>query len=65
MRPDIEKAALMGPLIKSNAFDTPKGMYRIDIRAYKDGIYFFKYRDGKLLEACNLNGKPRRPHDQT
>lgn len=57
MRSDIEKAALMGPLIKSNTFDTPKGKYRIDIRAYKGSIYFFKYRDNILMEACNLNDK--------
>ena len=55
MRPDIEKAALMGPLIKSNTFDTPKGKYRIDIRTYKGCIYFFKYRDNILMEACNLS----------
>lgn len=57
MRPDIEKAKLFGPLIKSNTFDTPKGKYKIDIRKYKDHIYFFKYRDGQLLEACDLSAK--------
>lgn len=57
MRPEFEKAVSMGPLIKSNSFETPKGKYRIDIREYKGDIYFFKYRDGDLLECCNLNKK--------
>lgn len=55
MRPDIEKAKLLGPLVKSNTFDTEKGKYKIDLREYKGHIYFFKYRDGQLLEACDLN----------
>lgn len=54
MRPEFEKAST-GYLIKSNSFDTPKGRYRIDIREHQGNIYFFKYRDGDLLECCNLN----------
>lgn len=57
MKPEFVKAASRGPLIKSNSFDTPKGKYRIDLREYDGDIYFFKYRDGQLLECCNLNKK--------
>ena len=57
MKPDIEKAKLFGPLVKTNTFDTEKGKYRIDLREYKKHIYFFKYRDGQLLEACDLSTK--------
>lgn len=54
MKPEF-KQALLGRLIKSNSFDTSRGKYGIDIREHKGDIYFFKYRDGELLECCNLN----------
>lgn len=54
MKPEFEKASL-GRLLKSNSFDTSRGRYRIDIREHEGYIYFFKYRDGELLECCNLN----------
>ena len=57
MKAEFVKAASMGPLIKSNSFDTERGKYLIDIREYNGDIYFFKYRDGDLLECCNLNKK--------
>ena len=55
MKREFEKASTLGRLLLSNSFDTPKGRYRIDIREYEGNIYFFKYRDGSLLECRNLN----------
>jgi hypothetical protein len=55
MKSEFEKAYALGSLVKSNNFQTDRGMYRIDLYLWNDNVYFFKYRDGKLLECCNLN----------
>ncbi len=54
MRTEFVKAYNFGTLVKSNSFDTPKGKYRVDIREWNRDLYFFKYRDGELLECMNL-----------
>lgn len=48
-------AAAEGEVLVSNRFETSKGHYLILIRKYHGDIYFFKYRDGNLLECQNLS----------
>lgn len=57
MKSEFEKARALGTLVKSNTFQTERGLYRIDLYLWEDKVYFFKYRDGELLECCNLNKK--------
>ena len=44
-----------GEIIKNQAFETDKGVYQIALIRYKNDIYFFKYRNGKIVECSNLN----------
>lgn len=44
-----------GEVVKNQAFDTDKGVYQITLIRHKNDIYFFKYRDGKIVECSNLN----------
>lgn len=49
-------AALMeGKVIKTQTFDTPKGVYTLKFIRHKAEVYLFKYRDDTLIECCNLN----------
>ena len=43
-----------GEVVKNQAFDTDKGVYQITLIRHKNDIYFFKYRDGKVVECSNL-----------
>ena len=49
------EARKKGEVVKNQAFDTDKGVYQITLIRYKNDIYFFKYRDGKVVECSNLN----------
>lgn len=50
----------MGAVLMDNRFVTEKGSYRIVIRRHRNHIYFFKYRDGNLLECQDLSiAKPK------
>ena len=49
------KALENGEVVKNQAFETDKGVYHISLIRYKNEIYFFKYRNGKLVECNNLN----------
>lgn len=42
-------------IVKNQAFETDKGVYQITLIRYKNEIYFFKYRNGKIVECSNLN----------
>lgn len=55
MKPEFVKAQKKGSILLENRFKTEKGEYRIVISRYNSDIYFFKYRDGALLECQNLN----------
>lgn len=59
MKAIFYKARRYGKVVKMNNFDTPKGKYQIVLKMYNDDIYFFKYRDGVLLECSNLSEKGR------
>ena len=49
------EALKKGEVVKNQVFNTDKGTYQITLIRYKNDIYFFKYRDDKLVECCNLN----------
>ncbi len=55
MRKDFAKAASKGVVIKNQNFVTARGVYQIVFVRYKNDIYFFKYRNGQLVECCNLS----------
>lgn len=44
-----------GEVVKNQSFETDKGVYQITLIRYKNDIYFFKYRNGKVVECSNLN----------
>ena len=44
-----------GDIIKDQKFNTEKGVYRITLVRYKNDIYFYKFRDGKIVECNNLS----------
>lgn len=43
-----------GEVVKSQTFETDKGVYQITLIRYKNDIYYFKYRNGKIVECNNL-----------
>ena len=55
MKPWYESAMKRGTVIKSQKFETPKGVYCISLIRYKDEIYFFKDLNGSIVECSNLN----------
>ena len=55
MRKDFAKAASNGIVIKNQNFVTARGVYQIIFVRYENDIFFFKYRNGKLVECCNLS----------
>ena len=59
------EALKKGEVVKDQSFETDKGVYRIALIRYKNDIYFFKYRNGKLLECNNLTrSKTRVPKEK-
>ena len=60
MKPEFEKACVLGDLVKKNVFKTDRGMYVIHLYNWKGDIYFYKHLNGKLVECCNLSKKPTR-----
>ena len=55
MRKDFAMAASNGTVIKNQNFVTDRGVYQIVFVRYENDIYFFKHRNGKLVECCNLS----------
>ena len=55
MRKDFAMAASNGTVIKNQNFVTARGVYQIVFVRYENDIYFFKHRNGKLVECCNLS----------
>lgn len=43
-----------GVIVKDQKFNTDKGVYRITLVRYKNDVYFYKFRDGKIVECNNL-----------
>lgn len=60
MKREFTLAETNGKILIENRFETEKGNYRVVVSRYRAQIYFFKYRDGKLLECQNLTmAKPK------
>ena len=59
MKTQNEKALLDGISIKTNVFTTDRGVYTINLREHNGDIYFFKYRDGELVECLNVSKQAR------
>ena len=55
MRKDFAKAVSKGIVIKNQNFVTARGVYQIVFVRYGNDIYFFKHRNGQLVECCNLS----------
>lgn len=55
MRKDFAKAVSKGTVIKNQNFVTDRGVYQLVFVRYESNIYFFKYRNGQLVECCNLS----------
>lgn len=54
MKLEFISAQENGEILIDNRFETPKGKYQIIISRHNSNLYFFKYRDGTLLECQNL-----------
>ena len=54
MQKEHTNALILGRVVKSNTFVTERGTYKIDIRVWRKNIYFFKYKDGVLVECENI-----------
>lgn len=63
MRPEFEKARVLGDLVKKNIFKTERGVYVIVIYNWKGEIYFYKHLNGKLVECVNLSKKETKNND--
>lgn len=55
MKRKFQKALEDGTNIKTLIFATDKGVYTINLREWNGDIYFFKYRDGEIVECLNLS----------
>ena len=55
MRKDFAKAISKGTVIKNQNFVTARGVYQIVFVRYENDIYFFKNRNGQVVECCNLS----------
>lgn len=49
------KAINHGKVVKTQSFETDKGVYKINLIRYENDIYFVKYQDEKIVECCNLS----------
>lgn len=55
MKKEFIEAATKGHIIKSNGFLTECGRYEIDILVHEGKLYFFKAKNGKIVECINLS----------
>lgn len=54
MKYEFIEAYKNGDIVKDQKFNTDKGVYRITLVRYNNDIYFFKFRDGKIVECNNM-----------
>jgi hypothetical protein len=59
MQKEFNRALVFGRNVKSNTFETERGTYKIDIRVWRKNVYFFKYKDGVLVECMKLYGEKK------
>jgi hypothetical protein len=52
-------ASMYGDVVKSNTFETNLGKYAIDIIVYEGAFYFYKTKNGKIVECINLSEKAK------
>lgn len=55
MKNIYKKAIEQGKILKHQSFETSKGLYTLFLVRYKDDIFFFKYKDGDIVECHNLS----------
>lgn len=55
MKQDSFEAMKHGEVVKHQIFTTDRGVYQVTLIRYRDDIFFFKHRNGKLTECCNLS----------
>ena len=49
------KALEHGEVVMNQEFETDKGVYKITLIRYKNDIYYFKYKNGRIVECNNLS----------
>ena len=55
MKTEYVKAIFDGEVVKTQVFNTERGIYQLfHVRNGRD-IYFYKYKNGKMVECCNLS----------
>lgn len=59
MKEIFRKALKDGTKVKQNHFETAKGMFCIECYEYLGGAYFFKYKNGKLVECKEIVNNAR------
>ena len=60
MKKEFIKAVTNGRVIKTNTFDGDFGKYTIDIVVHNDTFYFYKSKNGKIVECIDLNELARK-----
>lgn len=65
MQKEFANALVLGRVVKSNTFVTERGTYKIDIRLWRKKVYFFKYKDGVLVECMKLYGEKKGERDDS
>lgn len=65
MQKEFTNALVLGRVAKSNTFETERGLYKIDIRVWRKRVYFFKYKDGVLVECMKLYGEKKGERDDS
>lgn len=55
MKPYYMDALKKGTVVKSQKFETERGVYTVTLIRYKREVYFFKDLNGTIVECCNLN----------
>lgn len=58
-----------GRVVKSQSFETAKGVYKIVLIRYREAVYFVKYLGEKIVECCEVvaterKKKPRRDENK-
>lgn len=59
MKDEFITASMYGRVVKSNTFETKRGKYTIDILIYEDSFYFYKLKNGTIVECINLTEKAK------
>jgi hypothetical protein len=55
MKKEFIDAVKNGRILKTNKFETARGTYTIYIVRKDDTFYFYKVKDGKIVECVNLS----------